>query len=129
MVSEPEAERRSIDPRAPGTEMSPDPDDAWNSPACNDLTNRSPEPDLAESGQRASPTTMSPDPLLSRAELPLTVPTDGIEEVVVNAATGQRSSAACSGTRVLPFATGYGPLEEESCPLDRVKAWLGVGER
>ncbi len=60
---------------------------------------------------------------------PLAVPTDGIEEVVVNAATGQRSSAACSGTRVLPFATGYGPLEEESCPLDRVKAWLGVGER
>jgi len=61
--------------------------------------------------------------------VPLVVPDEGIERVVVNASTGVRSSAVCSGTRELPFALGHAPLAEESCPLDRLKDLLGVGER
>lgn len=58
--------------------------------------------------------------------IPLVVPQDGIEEVDVDAGSGKRSDPACSGARVLPFAAGYAPAEQEHCPLDRLRQVLGI---
>ncbi len=59
--------------------------------------------------------------------LPLVVPQDGIERAFV-AADGRRSSPACAGARELPFAAGYVPTDEESCPIDQIRQLFGGGE-
>ena len=57
--------------------------------------------------------------------LPLAVPQDGIERAWIDPATGHRSDPACDGARELPFAQGYLPQEQEHCPLDRLRGFLG----
>ncbi len=52
---------------------------------------------------------------------PLVVPQDGLERAWVGR-DGKRSDPACAGARELPFAAGYAPSEQESCPLDQLRA-------
>ncbi|MBN8727284.1 MAG: penicillin-binding protein 1B [Xanthomonadales bacterium] len=59
---------------------------------------------------------------------PLVVPQDGIERVWIDPGSGKRSDSACAGARELPFAAGYGPREEEHCPLDHLRQFFGVGD-
>ncbi|MDR2013614.1 MAG: penicillin-binding protein 1B [Rhodanobacter sp.] len=60
--------------------------------------------------------------------VPLTIPQDGLERVWVDAHSGKRTDAACSGARELSFANGYAPTETEPCPLDELRALIGGGE-
>jgi penicillin-binding protein 1B len=53
--------------------------------------------------------------------VPLDVPTDGVERVYVDVESGKRTDAACSGARELPFAQGYAPSDEAHCPLDQLR--------
>src|SRR4029453_10362867 len=76
IVKEPEAERRSTDPLVELMPMSPDPELACRLPPSRDCTTTSPEPDLAVTGQCASPTDTSPEPEFSRAARPSTRATD-----------------------------------------------------
>src|SRR6478736_2026421 len=76
MVSEPDAERRSTEPVVDDTAMSPDPDLAWTSAWCTDLTTTSPEPDFAEIGQCTSAMVRSPEPELTLAARPATRATE-----------------------------------------------------
>ena len=57
--------------------------------------------------------------------LPLAVPQEGIERVWIDPASGHRSDPACDGARELPFAQGYLPQDQEHCPLDRLRGFLG----
>lgn len=57
---------------------------------------------------------------------PLVVPQDGIERAWVSA-EGRRTDPACGGARELPFASGYAPADEEHCPLDQLRQFLGGG--
>jgi hypothetical protein len=66
-VSDPDAERRSTEPEVDGTEISPEPELAARSAWCRARIRTSPEPDLAVTGQRASATVTSPDPVWIRA--------------------------------------------------------------
>lgn len=59
---------------------------------------------------------------------PLVVPQDGIERVWIDPRSGRRSDPACAGARELPFAAGYGPSEQEHCPLDRLRQFFGAGD-
>ena len=60
--------------------------------------------------------------------VPLDVPQDGIELAYVNAESGKRTDAACSGAREMPFVKGYVPEDEEHCPLDQLKNWFRGGD-
>lgn len=59
--------------------------------------------------------------------LPLAVPQDGLDRGFVTA-DGRGSNPACEGVRELPFAAGYAPTAEESCPIDQIRQWFGGGD-
>ncbi len=59
---------------------------------------------------------------------PLDVPRNGIEFAYVDAESGKRTDAACTGARELPFVAGYAPEEFEHCPLDELRNWFRGGD-
>jgi penicillin-binding protein 1B len=60
--------------------------------------------------------------------VPLAIPQEGLERAWVDAHSGKRTDAVCSGARELPFANGYAPTESEHCPLDELRVLIGGGE-
>ncbi|HJT99318.1 MAG TPA: penicillin-binding transpeptidase domain-containing protein, partial [Rhodanobacteraceae bacterium] len=52
---------------------------------------------------------------------PLDVPNDGLERAYVDTSSGERTDAACTGARELPFVAGYAPEAVDHCPLDELR--------
>lgn len=53
---------------------------------------------------------------------------EGLEYAWIDSASGQRSDAACSGARELPFIAGYLPQERKGCPMDRLRSLFGADD-
>ena len=52
----------------------------------------------------------------------LTLPSDGVERVMINPQTGARTDAQCAGARELPFMAGFAPQDTDHCILQEIQS-------